>query len=542
MTLTIGRKILLTVAVGLVIGFGVSAALQITGERGRMLAVFDDGRMAVSHLLADNMAAAVRFNRTQAMIGAYANLRGPNGDLGGLVVLDADGKELHRFVDPDRPAFAFDAAVGGLRSAVQGSRAAVVEAHPEHTVVAVPVVQGAQDAMTGVLVVAWDRSRALAGAVEATRMQLGLAAVIVGLLLGSLAFALRRIVIGPVVALTAAMGRLAGGEKDVTIPGTGRRDEMGAMATAVEVFRRNAVEVDRLQAEQAAQKARAEEERRRQMLSLADGFQTTVGGVIADVSGETALLEQQSRVMADAAGDTDRLAASVATATEEASSHVQTVAAASEELSNSITEIGRQVSDSSRVTADAVMLARQANDKVEGLAAAIQRIGSVVDLINSIAGQTNLLALNATIEAARAGDAGKGFAVVASEVKQLANQTARATDEISGQVASIQAATGEAVQEIRDVGRVIERMNQIATAIASAVEEQGAATQEIARSVQQAASSTRLVSSSIQGVSKAADVGGQAARELLDRARRLAHQADTLTGEVDGFLRSVRAG
>ena len=542
MTLTIGRKILLTVAAGLAVGFAASVLLQITGERGRALSLFDDGRLAVSHLLADNMAAAVRFNRTQAIVSAYDQLQGPDGDLSGLVVLDADGKELHRFVDPARPAFAFDEHVAGLRAAVQGSRAAVVEARPQHTVVAVPVVQGTQDTLSGTLIVAWDRSRAEAAVVDATRTQVAVAVLIAALLLGGLALGLRRIVIAPVVALTAAMARLAGGEKEIAIPGTGRSDEMGAMADAVEVFRRNALEMERLQADQAAQKAAADSERRRQMLGLADAFQETVGGVIAAVANETGRLEEQSRAMADAASDTDRLAASVATATEEASSHVQTVAAASEELSNSITEIGRQVAESSHVTSDAVMLARQANGKVEGLAAAMQRIGTVVDLINSIAGQTNLLALNATIEAARAGDAGKGFAVVASEVKALANQTAKATEEIAGQVTAIQSATGEAVLEIQGVARVIERMNEIATAIASAVEEQGAATQEIARNVQQAAVSTQVVSSNIQGVSKAADVSGHAAKDLLDRAHRLSTQADTLNSEVASFLHTVRAG
>jgi methyl-accepting chemotaxis protein len=349
-----------------------------------------------------------------------------------------------------------------------------------------------------------------------------------------------RLVARPITQITAAMRRLADGDLACDIPAQGRSDEIGAMAEALLVFRHNMAENVRLAAEQEAMSARTEEEKRQSMLLLADGFEGAVGGVIQAVAKEAEDMERRAQDMTRVADRTGQLAGTVAAATEQTSANVQTVAAATEELSISIGEISRRVGDSSKIAHDAVAVADRANGKVEGLAAAVERIGAVVELINSIASQTNLLALNATIEAARAGEAGKGFAVVASEVKQLANQTAKATEDIASQVAAIQSATGEAVQEIKQVGRIIATIDEASTSIASAVEEQGAATREISRNVQQAAQGTQEVAENIADVNAAASQSNTVASEFLQTVRQLSAQAETLRNEVGFFLAGVR--
>ncbi|WP_029010202.1 methyl-accepting chemotaxis protein [Azospirillum halopraeferens] len=342
--------------------------------------------------------------------------------------------------------------------------------------------------------------------------------------------------------LAEKMRALASGDLAVTFPEADRGDELGAMGRAVRVFKENAEAKIRLEAEQAALARRAEEDKRRAMLDLADGFEQSVGGVIRTVGKEADAMDARAQEMTRAADRTGQLAGNAAAATEQTSANVQTVAAATEELDSSIGEIGRQVGTASQIARDALSIAERANGKVEGLATAVERIGEVVQLINSIASQTNLLALNATIEAARAGEAGKGFAVVASEVKALANQTAKATEDIAGRVATIQSVTGEAVQEIKDVTRVINQVNEVATSIASAVEEQAAATREISRNVQQAARGVQDSSTNISGVSTAAAGSSTTAYEVLESVRRLSLQAGVLNEEVGRFLTRVRAG
>jgi methyl-accepting chemotaxis protein len=344
----------------------------------------------------------------------------------------------------------------------------------------------------------------------------------------------------PIGALTGAMGRLA--ERDLTteIVGVDRKDEIGAMAATVQVFKENMAKAAQLTEEKNA--AQANRERRGARLdTLLRGFEAKAAELVSLVSSAATELEATARAMSASAGQTTQQASSVATAAESASVGVQTVAASAEELSASISEITRQVAQSSKITEKAVSDARRTDATVRALAEGAQRIGQVVELISSIAGQTNLLALNATIEAARAGDAGKGFAVVASEVKNLAGQTAKATEEIAAQITRLQTETSDAVEAIHGITTVIEEVSSIATAIAAAVEEQGAATSEIARNGQQTADSARLVTSHIAGVSQGAANTGAAAGQVLSAAGDLSKQAETLSAEVSGFISAVRA-
>ncbi|ATR22788.1 Methyl-accepting chemotaxis protein [Roseomonas mucosa] len=376
-----------------------------------------------------------------------------------------------------------------------------------------------------------------AGVTLAVNVMLLLLALVVTL--GGLFLVLRR-VIAPIGAMTGAMRRLSVGELEVEIPGLGRQDEIGCMAGALEVFRGSMVTARRLQEEQEA--AHRAEQRRAEMLGqVVRGFEGQVGEMVGMLSAASTELEATAQGMSATARGTDEQAARVSVAAGDASQGVQTVAAAAEELSASIQEISRQVMQASAVTSRAVEGARRTDETMRALAESSGRIGDVVRLIADIAGQTNLLALNATIEAARAGDAGKGFAVVASEVKNLAAQTARATEEIGQQIAQVQAATQGAVGAIGEITRTIGEVSEATVTIAAAVEEQTAATAEIARTVQQTAQSTEVVTVSIGSVSQSAQETGQSAGEVLTAAGELSQRSERLRQQVLDFVEKVRA-
>ncbi len=349
-------------------------------------------------------------------------------------------------------------------------------------------------------------------------------------------FGIRR----PITVLNDVMEQLAKGDATVTVAGADRGDEVGSMARTVEVFKQNLLNNRRMEQEAKDAEASAAAEKTRTMNALADSFEASVRGVVGAVSSAATQLQSNAESMSSTAEETTRQAASVAAASDQTLSNVQTVASAAEELASSISEIARQLESATRMSRSAVDEAQRTNDTVESLAQAAERIGSVVQLIQEIASQTNLLALNATIEAARAGEAGKGFAVVASEVKSLANQTARATEEISGQIQAIQKETHGAVGAIRGIADTVQQVNQIATSIASAVEEQTAATGEISRNVQQAAQGTAEVSRSIMGVNDASQEAGRSAADVLQAAGSLGNQAQSLRESVDAFVARIR--
>jgi len=363
----------------------------------------------------------------------------------------------------------------------------------------------------------------------------------IGLLLaGAIVFLTRRAIVGPVVAMTEAMRALAEGHNDVEVPARERSDELGEMAKSVQVFKDNAIENKRMEAEQAATREESEK-RAKSVENLCQTFETEIGEVVGTVSSSATEMRSSAESMTTTAESASQQATAVAAASEEATVNVQTVAAAAEEMSNSVTEISRQVTRSTEITARAVEEAEKTNATVEGLSEAAQKVGEVVQLISDIAEKTNLLALNATIESARAGDAGKGFAVVANEVKSLAEQTSKATDEIGAQITAIQSETGNAVEAIKGIGATIEEVSEIATGISAAVEEQSAATQEIARNCQEAAKGTGEVSGTITQVNQAASETGAAASQVLQSAGSLASQSERLRTEVDSFIANVKA-
>jgi methyl-accepting chemotaxis protein len=382
-------------------------------------------------------------------------------------------------------------------------------------------------------------SNAIVGETERLIVMLAAGAVLLG---GMLALLLGRGISRPMIVMCRAMRELAGGNFEVVLPGLGRRDEIGEMASAVEEFKLQAIaRAQRGAAEQDAQNKAAEAARRAELIGFADGFETTVGSIVSNVSAAAAQLEHAADTLTRTAESTQSLSSQVAGASEQTSGNIESVATATEELSASVGEIGRQVSESNRIAGAAVAQAEATDERIGKLSRAAQQIGDVVKLITAIAEQTNLLALNATIEAARAGEAGRGFAVVASEVKSLASQTAKATDEISSHIAGMQQATQESVAAIKAIGSTITQVSNIASSVASAVEEQGAATAEIARSVQTVALGTREAAENIIEVNRGATETGVASEQVLSSAKSLSAESTRLRDELDRFMASIRA-
>jgi methyl-accepting chemotaxis protein len=455
-----------------------------------------------------------------------------------LAVYSYDGKDFKRLSSTFGDAVV--ATPGELKSVFDGQavrRDATVNGHP--AALYLGQIKNYAGQPVGLLEVIKDTTEYEAAAASSQRnLILGTLAILAGAIV--LAFLLGRGLSRPLAAITAVMNRLSGGEIDVTIPGSERRDELGTMAKAVDVFRRSMIEARSMRETQEATKQQTEEEKKALQRQMADRFETDVKSVVAAVAQATTDMQRVAGEIATSVNGTSQRAAAAAAASDEASGSVSTVAAATEELASSVAEIGRQVTHSSQVAESAVVKAGQTTEMVSSLASAAEKIGDVLRLIGAIASQTNLLALNATIEAARAGEAGRGFAVVASEVKELASQTAKATEEIAGQVAAIQSATGDCVTAIGGISDTIREISGIATTIAAAVEQQDSATREIARSVQQAATGTSEVSINVTGASQAADQSRALAENVSAATGQLGRQADALYKSVDTFLAGLR--
>jgi len=404
-------------------------------------------------------------------------------------------------------------------------------------------IKKASDKMKSDLLADQQRLDSESSATIGERQHLVLLLAFGGFLLGgALAVFLGRGISRPIIVMCKAMRELAGGNFDVVLPGLGRKDEVGEMASAVEEFKMQAIaKAERDAAAQDAQNKTATAARRADLIGFADEFEAAVGSIVANVSASAVQLEAAAGTLTRTAETTQSLSGQAAGASEQASSNMQSVAAATEELSASVDEIGRQVQESNRIAEAAVLQAEQTDGRIGKLSRAAQEIGDVVKLITAIAEQTNLLALNATIEAARAGEAGRGFAVVASEVKSLASQTAKATDEISTHITGMQGATQESVAAIKEIGGTIAQISTIASTIASAVEEQSSATQEIARSVQTVAEGTSETAANIMEVNRGAAETGSASGDVLESARTLSAESARLREELDRFMANIRA-
>jgi methyl-accepting chemotaxis protein len=458
----------------------------------------------------------------------------------GLPAAVADGL-LTKSYDPARRFYSivnehfFPALQTGDEAAARVAFESMTEAYEQHRAAIDGVVQAADKLGKDTEQDAAQSEQSNKALVIGLSLALTLAVILVVALL-------IRSITGPVSRIIAVMERLARDDTSVDVIGQERKDEVGDIARSVQVFKQNALDKTRMEAEAEVAKKKLEGDHKAEMNRLAGDFEAGVAHVVDNVAGASSELEHTAQAMSALAGQVSAQASAVAAASEQAAANVQTVAAATEELSSSVAEIGRQVSESAHVARSAVEEAAHSDAIVRGLSEVAGRIGEVISLITDIASQTNLLALNATIEAARAGDAGKGFAVVAGEVKNLANQTARATEEIGQQITSVQTETGRAVEAIRSVSATIGRIDEISSAIALAVEQQSAATQEIARNVEEAARGTQEVSSNIGGVTSAAGETGTASRTVLSAARRLTEESGALRRQVGDFVAKVRNG
>jgi len=538
---TLGKKLIVVMAAGVALSYATVIAIQGMSESERLRHHTSAANVELTALLAAQIGGGVRFKKADSITDAYARLIESGKEaIGQLWTLSKDGEIITKYEAKDLE-HRFDAPPKDLvQKALSTGKLASFDSH-DYEIVAAPVTFGAKKEPVGVIVVQW-RYAALNREIRANIVRQSITAtVLAAILLTMIIVVIWRLITKPIHATEASMRALAAGDLNVEITGLGRRDEIGSMARAVEVFKTNAADKARLEHENEENQRRAEEQRKAALHAVAENFEKSVSGLVDSVAKSATEMRTTAQGMSGSAQQSSERAAAVAEASDRASENVGTVAAAAEELSSSIEEITKQVGHSTEMAQEAVAAAQAASGDVRGLSEAAQKIGEVVALITEIAEKTNLLALNATIEAARAGEAGKGFAVVASEVKTLANQTASATEDISAQVHSIQSATNGAVNAITSITTLIDELNTISIAISDAVGQQGEATREIARNVQEAANGTRDVSRYIGDVTAASAETGEAAGIVLNEAEGLSKQSAALRGEVDNFLGEIRA-
>jgi methyl-accepting chemotaxis protein len=526
----LGVRVAACVALAALAGFLLVALTGLANERTASLERFDGMSSALTGLLADNMAGSVRFARTAGIEAAFAGLKQNEPDLASVLVTDVKGERL---VAWQRDGVAESSLAVNLPKGT-----ALLDA-ADMTTVEIAVRPSRDADPVGTLRTVWSHQRLDAAMRAAAIRQAIISLVSMLAMIGLLYAVLRGIAIRPLVAMTAATVGLAEGRLDVVVRGAARRDELGALARSLEVFRKHMLEGRRLTVQQDEDRAQAATDKRASLLGMAETIETETTTALLAVSRSTSALAETATALSTSAIDTDGSAQAAASAAAQAMTNAQVVASAAEQLTSSIREIGGQMNRSAGMIHDAVAAGQETRGTMEALNGQVAQIGAVADMIAQIAGRTNLLALNATIEAARAGDAGKGFAVVASEVKQLATQTAHCTTEITRHIHEVRLATNASVSAVSRIEQIISGIDSIATSIAAAVEEQGAATAEIARSMSETATAADQMTSRITEVSTEAALTGQRAETVKGLATALEASVAELKASVIRVVRTA---
>lgn len=565
---TVSRKIQLVVFATTLIGLSLLMLLGLQNQRQDMEHLAVSNNLTISDLMAAQMTGALKWNKPEKVAEVYEEMRERDDSaLADIITYTSDGAMVTEYHSSRLPTVDLNGLLAAHKATLDKGEV-YSELTDTHQIVVTPVLTTKQE-LVGYAAIAWSLDQLNAQLASNLMQQLMLSgAALVGIILLT-GLLLNRFIGRPLSQLTAAMSALANGQNDITIAGLERRDDVGDMSRAVQIFKANAENLQRLEIqrkqdaeEKAAAAARRREEeqrleaeRRREQEAaakaaaervafagaIAEKLEASVNTVARDISGAAEVMEEKAKSMVTSAADTDTHSSAIAAASERAAENVSGVATAAEELSASLQEIARQVDASAKLSKDTMDVAESTDQVVGKLAISAEEVGNIIELINDIASQTNLLALNATIEAARAGEAGKGFAVVASEVKGLAAQTTRATEQIASQIDGMQQATGEAVDAVKRIEEMIVRINETIQAMAAALEEQNSATLEITRNVQQASLSTGEVSRSVTDVATMAAASGASATQLLGSVSNLAEYSNKLRVEVAVVLEDIRS-